>query len=152
LSGHAGWSELLASQLIAVLCCSCSCLVSFSPSKLGQFSFESCPFVQRISSEIHYLPCFGGGLLLCLFTGISELGAYFLAPPPFSGAGCVPPAPLLSMFYYCSLFFSFSRNFSFGCCSLVQEMISVIHYLPCFGEWLIAHLLSVFTAFPVSIY
>jgi hypothetical protein len=28
----------------------------------------------------------------------------------------------------------------------------VIHYLPCFGEWIIACLLSVFTAFPVFIY
>jgi hypothetical protein len=35
---------------------------------------------------------------------------------------------------------------------LAQEMSSVIHYLPCFGEWLITHLLSVFTVFPVFVY
>jgi hypothetical protein len=28
----------------------------------------------------------------------------------------------------------------------------VIHYLPCFGEWLITCLLSVFTALPVFVY
>jgi hypothetical protein len=28
----------------------------------------------------------------------------------------------------------------------------VIHYLPCFGEWLFTHPLSVFTVFPVFIY
>jgi hypothetical protein len=33
-----------------------------------------------------------------------------------------------------------------------QEMSSVIHYLPCFGKWLIACLLSVFTAFLVFVY
>jgi hypothetical protein len=31
-------------------------------------------------------------LLLCLFTGISDLEVYFFASSPFSGAGCVPPA------------------------------------------------------------
>jgi hypothetical protein len=37
--------------------------------------------------------CFGGGLLLCLFTGISMLGIYLFALPSFSGAGCFPPVP-----------------------------------------------------------
>jgi hypothetical protein len=48
------------------------------------------PLVQAISFAIHYLPCFGGGFLLCLFTELSTLGVYFFALPPFSGAGCVP--------------------------------------------------------------
>jgi hypothetical protein len=56
------------------------------------------------------------------------------------------------VFYYSSLFFSFAGQFGFGCHPLAQEIISVIHSLPCFGEWLIASLLSVFVAFPVFIY
>jgi hypothetical protein len=47
------------------------------------------PLIQEINSAIDYLPCYGGGLSLCLFTGVSMLGlgVYFFAPPPFSGAG-----------------------------------------------------------------
>jgi hypothetical protein len=60
---------------------------------VGQFSFECCPLVQEIISVILYLPCFGGGLSLCLFTGIYMLRVYFFALSPFSGAGCVPLAP-----------------------------------------------------------
>jgi hypothetical protein len=72
------------------------------------------------------------------------LGVYFFVPSPFSGAGCVPPSPstdwVLFQFTVC---FQFCGAVSFGFCSLAQEMISVIHYLPCFGEWLIsAHSLS----------
>jgi hypothetical protein len=37
--------------------------------------------------------------------------------------------------------------FSFGCCSLAQEMSNMIGYLPCFREWLIAYLLSTFLPF-----
>jgi hypothetical protein len=100
----------------------------------------------------HYLPCFGGGLLLCLFTKSSALGVYFFVLPPFSGADCISPAPsavcVLLQFIVC---FSLGK-FGLGCCYLAQEISSVIHYLPCFGEWLIALLLSVFTAFPVFIY
>jgi hypothetical protein len=72
---------------------------------MGQFSFECCSQVQKVSSAIQYLPCFGSGLLLFLFTGISVLEVYFFAPPPFSRAGSVfhPPPPLF-MFYYSSLF------------------------------------------------
>jgi hypothetical protein len=44
-------------------------------------------------SVIHYLLCFGGGLLLCFFTGISVLEVYFFAPHPSSGGSCVPPTP-----------------------------------------------------------
>jgi hypothetical protein len=35
------------------------CLVSSSPSKVGQFSFECCPLSHKISSKIHHLPHFG---------------------------------------------------------------------------------------------
>jgi hypothetical protein len=35
------------------------CLVSFSPSKVGQFSFECCPLSHEISSGIQHLPHFG---------------------------------------------------------------------------------------------
>jgi hypothetical protein len=64
------------------------------------------------------------------------------------------------MFYYSALlFFSFAGSFQFY--GAVQfwmllsgsgDMSSVIHYLPCFGEWLITCLLSVFTALPVFVY
>jgi hypothetical protein len=113
-------------QLTAVFSFSCSCIVSSSSGEVGQFSFESCPLFQDISSEIHYLPCFGSDFLLCLFTEISMLGFYFFVPPPFSGVGSVFHQPLL-LTVWC-LFFSFMGKFSFGCCSLVQEMISVIYY------------------------
>jgi hypothetical protein len=87
---HHGWNYWIT-QLITVLSFSCSCLVSSSPSEVGQFNFECCLVVQEISSAIHNLPCFGSGLLLYLFTGSSALGVYFFAPPPFSGTGCVTP-------------------------------------------------------------
>jgi hypothetical protein len=56
------------------------------------------------------------------------------------------------MVEYSLLFFSFAGQLGFGCCSLAEEMNSVIHYLPSFGEWLITSLLSVFAALPVFIY
>jgi hypothetical protein len=59
----------------------------------GQFGFGCCSLAQGMSSVIHYMPYFGGGLLLCLFTGISMLGAYFFALLHFCQAGCIPPAP-----------------------------------------------------------
>jgi hypothetical protein len=132
-----------------VLPFSCSCLVSSSPTEVEQFKFECCALVQEMIPVIHYLPCFGGGFLLCLFIGVSALGAYFFALPPFSGAGSVfHQPPLLSVCYaVCCLLFSFGGQFDFGCCSLAQEMSSVICYLPYFGEWLIVHLLSAFLPF-----
>jgi hypothetical protein len=108
--------------------------------------------VQEISSAIHYLPCFGGGLLLCSFTGISTLGVYFFARLLSLGQVVFQLPTPLSMLDYSSLFISFVGQFGFGCCSLTEEMSSVIHYLPCFREWLIAQLLSAFAAFPVFIY
>jgi hypothetical protein len=77
------------------------------------------------------------------------LGAYFFALTPFSGAGSVfHQPPLLSVCYGGLLFiFNFAGQFDFGCCSLAQEMISVIHYLSCFGEWLIVPPLSAFLPF-----
>jgi hypothetical protein len=62
------------------------------------------------------------------------------------------PQPLLYVFDYTSTFFSFVGQFDFGCSSLVQDISSVIYYLLCFGWWLVAFLLSAFTAFPVFIY
>jgi hypothetical protein len=47
----------------------------------------------------------------------------------------------------CCLLFGFAGQFGFACYSLAHEMSSVIHYLPCFREWLIAHLLSTFLPF-----
>jgi hypothetical protein len=45
------------------------------------------------------------------------------------------------------LFFNFVEPFDFECCSLAQEKSFVVHYLPCFRQWLITHLLSAFLPF-----
>jgi hypothetical protein len=74
---------------------------------MWQFKFERCPQVQEIISVVHWLSCFEGSFLLCLFTGISALGTYFFAPSPFSGAESVfHQLPLLSA-YYGGLLFAF---------------------------------------------
>jgi hypothetical protein len=39
------------------------------------------------------------------------------------------------------------KPFGFGCCSPVQEMSFVDHYLPYFRQWLITYLLSAFLPF-----
>jgi hypothetical protein len=90
-------------------------LVNSSPSEVEQFKFGCCPLVQEISSVVHYLPCFGSGFSLCLFTGVYALGAYFSALPPFSGPGSVfHQPPLLSMCYDDALFvFQFCRAIRF---------------------------------------
>jgi hypothetical protein len=84
------WSELLISPANSYVILQLQLFHQLLPSKVGKFSFEYYPLVQEISSAIHYLLYFGGGLSLCLFTGISTLGVFFTLPP-FSGAGCVPP-------------------------------------------------------------
>jgi hypothetical protein len=56
----AAWSKLLlfspGSSFIALYLQ--LCLVSFSLSKVGQFSFEYCPLCHETSSGIHHLHCF----------------------------------------------------------------------------------------------
>jgi hypothetical protein len=81
-------------------------------------------------------------------------GGLFLCPVPFLWGRLCPTCPLcwLCFIAVCCLLFSFAGQFCFGCCSLAQEMSSVILYFPCFRESLIASLLSVFTAFPVFVY
>jgi hypothetical protein len=124
-----------------VLFISCSFLVSSSPSKVGKFGFECCPLVQEISSAIHYLPCFGDGFSLCLFTESSLLGVYFFAPPSFSGAGSVfHPPHLLSMLDYSLLFiFQFCRGVQFWMlfpgsgvqlCNLLPALLWGVAYQP----------------------
>jgi hypothetical protein len=144
LPDHGGWSGILISS-------SDNC-VTFQLRLLGQillqvwqFYFECCTQVQEISSVVHWLSCSGGGFSLCSFTRISMLGAYFFAPPNFYGSGSVSH----QLSHYCQcvmmvhcLFFNFVGQSDFGCCSLAQEMSSMIHYLPCFREWLITHPLS----------
>jgi hypothetical protein len=46
-------------QAATVLAFSCNCLVSSSPSKVGQFRFECWPLSHKISYRIYHLPCFG---------------------------------------------------------------------------------------------
>jgi hypothetical protein len=87
------------------------------------------------------LPCFGGGFC-CACLQDFHSGGSFLCPSTFlwvrfSVVSQKPP--LLSVCCDCSLFvFSFVGQFGFGYCSLAQEMSSVVCYLPCFWEWLIA--------------
>jgi hypothetical protein len=114
---------------------------------------ECCPLVQEIISVTYYLSCFGGGLLLCLFTGISKLGVYFFAPPPFSGAGSVfHLLPPLSMF-------DFSLQFVFQFCSIVwfRMLLSgsgdqLCDPLPSLLQGVAYRPPAVFTAFPVLIF
>jgi hypothetical protein len=49
------------------------CLVSSSPRKVGQFSFQCCPLSHEISSRIHHLP--GFGKLVCHSTPTLSLCA-----------------------------------------------------------------------------
>jgi hypothetical protein len=118
-------------------------MVSFCPSNMGQFKFECCPQVQEISSVVYYLPALEVAFQCACLLGLPVLGGYFFAPPLFSGAHSVFHQPhLLSVCYESLLFvFSFPGQFGGGCCSLAQEMSSVICYLPCFRDWLIACLL-----------
>jgi hypothetical protein len=72
-------------------------------------------------------------------------GGLFLYLAPFlwgrvSVLSALPHHYCQCVMIVCCLFFNFAGQFDFGCCSLAQGMISVIHYLPCFGEWLITHL------------
>jgi hypothetical protein len=65
------------------------------------------------------------------------LGVYFFALSPFSEAGSMFRQPPLLSVCYDGLLFVFLilwGQFGFGCCSLVQQMNSVIHYLPFFRE------------------
>jgi hypothetical protein len=82
------------------------------------------------------------------------LGACFLALPPFSGTGSVihQPCPCCQcvVMVHC-LFFNFVEPFDFGCRSLAQEMSFVVCYLPCFRQWLITCLLSVYLPFQVCL-
>jgi hypothetical protein len=122
------------------------CLVSSSSSEVGQFNFESCLLVQEIISVIHYLPCFGGGLLLCLFTDSSVLSVYFFALPFISGAGMSPAPFAVHARLQIAVYFSVLWSLVLDAALVLRKSALVIHYLPCFGEF-IAHLLSVFTAF-----
>jgi hypothetical protein len=78
------------------------------------------------------------------------LGEIF-ALPPFSGAGSVfHQSPLLSMCYDGLLFvFQFCRAVWFWVLltSSRDDFCDLIHYLTCFGEWLIACLLLAFLPF-----
>jgi hypothetical protein len=65
---------------------------------------------------------------------------------------CFPQ--LIAVFSFsCSCLVSSSsskvKQFDLEFCPLAQKIWSVIHYLLYFGEWLVTHLLSAFTAFPV---
>jgi hypothetical protein len=83
------------------------------------------------------------------------LVAYFFASFPFSGArsGIHQPAPCCQcvVMVHC-LFFNFAEPFDFRCCLLAQEMSFVVHYLPCFRQWLITCPLSALLPFQPFVY
>jgi hypothetical protein len=104
---------------------------------VGQFNFECCPLVQEIISVIHYLPCVYH--CVCLLR-IQHWEFISLPCPLCLGQVQCFTCPLFCPCFItvCCFLFSLAGQLSFGCCSLALEISPVIHYLPCFGECLIA--------------
>jgi hypothetical protein len=90
------------------------CLVSSSPRKVGQLSFEYCPVSQEISSSVHHLLCFRrwtcfptSTLSLCaspdlfwvlvtpLEVGLSSHPCFQLDPHSFTESLALCPIPIL---------------------------------------------------------
>jgi hypothetical protein len=118
-------------------------LVRSSLSEVWQFKFACVLRFRRSALQSTSCPALEVAFCCACLWG----GACFFASPPFSGAGSVicqlPPCCQCVMMVHC-LFFNFVGQFGFGCCSLAQEMSSVICYLPCFREWLITCPLLIF--------
>jgi hypothetical protein len=77
-------------------------------------------------------------------------GGLFLCLTPFLWGKVSDPsaAPWCQLVVIvCWLFFHFAMSFDFGCCSLVQEMSFVDHYLSYFRQWLITLPLSALLPF-----
>jgi hypothetical protein len=112
---HSGWSELLFSPDHSCAAPQLQlCLVSSSPSKVGQFSFECCPLSHMICSGIHYLSHFErltchptSTLSLCaspdlfwvlvtpLEVGLSSHPCFQLDPHSFTESLALCPIPIL---------------------------------------------------------
>jgi hypothetical protein len=104
------------------------CLISPSPSKVQQFTFEYCPQSYKTSSGIYHWSSFGRlaghltpALSFCYFSCLYLLGVCLLDPPLITGAGSafhtppLPPRPLLLVLSCNLLFILFSfvwRGFS----------------------------------------
>jgi hypothetical protein len=148
LPDHAGWPELLISSADLCITLQLQLLGDLLPQCCGSVQFWMQSLVQEIISIIHYLPCFGGGFLLCLFTGIYGWGL-FLCPVRFlRGRFSVPSAPsTVCVLWLFTVWFQFCQAVQFWMLLSGQEMISVFHYLPCFREWFIASPHSVFLPF-----
>jgi hypothetical protein len=99
------------------------CLVSSSPSKVGQFSFKCCPLSQKSalgSTSFTALGVWPFGMLVCHSTPSLSLYAsgdlcwvplvpLALCPTPvLQGRFSIPPPPLMSVLDYSSLFMVFS--------------------------------------------
>jgi hypothetical protein len=84
---HAGWSELLISLADSCVNLQLQLFGQLFSQWGGAFQFWLLPY--GLGDQLcNPLPAlFGGGLSLCLFTGISELGVLFLCPIPISRAG-----------------------------------------------------------------
>jgi hypothetical protein len=115
----------------------CSCLVSSSPSKVGQFSFGGLWFKRSVLQSTT-CPALAVVFAVCLL-GFPQWGFISLPCPLFLGQVQCSISPLCCLCFVtaCCLFFSFVGQFSFGCCLLAQDMSSVIHFLPCFGDCLL---------------
>jgi hypothetical protein len=137
-------------QLIVVLSLSCSCLVSSTPVRWGSSSLNAALWSRRLVLWSTTCPALEGSVCLLRV----QLWEFSSLPPPtllWSRLYSIYPLCCPARLQF-TVFFSFAGQFSFGCCSLAQEMSSVVHYLPCFREWLITGPLSAFAAFPVFIY
>jgi hypothetical protein len=123
-------------QLITVLPFSCSCLVSSSHSEVGQFSFECCPLVQELALQSTTYPALEvASHCVCLL--IVQCWDFSSLHHPLSlgqvkHATC--PLCCSCLITVRCLFFIFARQFGFGCCSVAEEISSVIHYPLCFRE------------------
>jgi hypothetical protein len=154
LSDHAGWSELLISPVDSCVTIQLQWLSQF----LHQWGGAVPVWMLPSGSEDHLCSPLVVQVWKWLFSVLVYwdfcTGGLFLCPGPFLwGRLSVCQPSLLSVCYNSSLFvFQFCGQFDLGCCSLAQEMSSMIHYLPCFGKWLIAHSTLGFCAFPVFFY
>jgi hypothetical protein len=131
----------------------CSCLVSSSPSKVGQFNFECCRLVQEISSVIHYLSWFAVAYRCVCLLRVQCWGFIPLLQPLSLGRFSVPPAPSAVLdrlqFTACfsilwgSWFWMLLSGSGDQLCDPLPALLWVVAYCP---------LTSVFTAFLLIIY
>jgi hypothetical protein len=150
LPDHAGWSELLSSPADSCVTVQLQLFGQLLPQQGGgSSSLNAALRFRRSAMQSTTCPALEVAFCCACLLGFLHWGVLSLPHPLSLGQVQCSIGPLCCqyvMMVHC-LFFSFAGQFGFGCCSLAQEMISVLCYLPCFGEWLLAHLLSAFLPF-----